>query len=184
MRNPGAILADPLGAWRLCEMTASMLDSLMGPYTLTERQLSDWGERIGRTVAAPVVIALRGELGAGKSVLARAIARGAGVAARMPSPTFNLMFRYPSTRGPDIVHLDLYRIERPEELRELGWTELPTGDEIVLIEWPEHAGNLLPSDRWDVNIHAPSSGLDVREVDARPAGTVPPLPSPFPRGWT
>lgn len=150
----------------------------MGPYTLTEPQLTSWGERIGRTVATPVVIALRGDLGAGKSVLARAIARGAGVASRMPSPTFNLVFRYASARGPDVVHFDLYRIERPDDLWELGWQELAAGDEIVLIEWPERASELLPDERWDINLRAPTAGSTVRYVSARPIGAVPQLPAP------
>lgn len=150
----------------------------MGPYTLTEPQLLAWGERIGRTVATPVVIAVRGELGAGKSVLARAIARGAGVTGRMPSPTFNLVFRYASARGPDVVHFDLYRIDRAHDLWELGWQELAAGDEIVVIEWPERAGDLLPGERWDVHLRAPSADAAVREVMARPVGEVPPLPAP------
>lgn len=150
----------------------------MGPYVLSEPQLVAWGERIGRNVATPVVIALSGELGAGKSVLARAIARGAGVTGRMPSPTFNLVFRYASARGPDIVHYDLYRIGRAHDLWELGWQELAAGDEIVLIEWPERAGALLPGERWDVHLRAPSADADVREVTARRVGDVPPLPAP------
>lgn len=150
----------------------------MGPYTLTEPELVNWGERIGRTVATPVVIALRGDLGAGKSVLARAIARGAGVTSRMPSPTFNLVFRYASRRGPDVIHLDLYRIDRPDDVWELGWRELGTGDEIVLIEWPERAGDVLPGERWDIQLRAPSVGAAVREVRARPVGAVPSLPPP------
>lgn len=156
----------------------SVLDNLVGPYTLTEPELVSWGERIGRSVATPIVIALSGELGTGKSVLARAIARGAGVAGRMPSPTFNLVFRYASARGPDVVHFDLYRIERPDDLWELGWQELATGDEIVLIEWPERASDLLPDERWDIALRAPAAGSAIRHVSARPVGSVPPLPTP------
>ncbi|HET9441387.1 MAG TPA: tRNA (adenosine(37)-N6)-threonylcarbamoyltransferase complex ATPase subunit type 1 TsaE, partial [Longimicrobiales bacterium] len=98
----------------------------------------------------PVVLALRGELGAGKSVLARAVARGAGVSGAMPSPTFNLLFRYETPRGITVSHLDLYRLEDPEEVWELGWRELGESSEIVLIEWPERAEQLLPPVRWDI----------------------------------
>src|SRR5919108_3741991 len=66
---------------------------------LTQSQLERWGERVGADVQVPAFFALRGELGAGKSVLARAIARGAGVTNLMPSPTFNLLFRYRAARG-------------------------------------------------------------------------------------
>jgi hypothetical protein len=82
-----------------------------------------WGERIGRETTAPVVLALRGQLGAGKSVLARAVARGAGVDGFLPSPTFNLLFRYQGTTSA-VVHMDLYRIHDPDELKELAWDEL------------------------------------------------------------
>ena len=85
----------------------------IGPVELTEAELEAWGERIGASVAVPVVFALRGELGAGKSVLARAIARGAGVSGPMPSPTFNLVYRYHGARGVDVWHLDLYRLGDP-----------------------------------------------------------------------
>src|SRR3954466_15417165 len=104
---------------------------------------------MGRQARAPVTLALRGHLGAGKSVLARAIARGAGVEGFLPSPTFNLLFRYRGASAT-VDHKGLYRIQGPEEVKELGWEELGADDEIVLIEWPERAGGLLPDDRWDV----------------------------------
>jgi tRNA threonylcarbamoyladenosine biosynthesis protein TsaE len=116
-------------------------------------------------VRTPVVIALRGELGAGKSVLARAVARGAGVRTAMPSPTFNLLFRYETPRGITISHLDLYRLEDPEEVWELGWRELGEGNEIVLIEWPERAEELLPAVRWDITLE-PGSSESTRVVTA------------------
>ncbi|HEX6063339.1 MAG TPA: tRNA (adenosine(37)-N6)-threonylcarbamoyltransferase complex ATPase subunit type 1 TsaE, partial [Longimicrobiales bacterium] len=106
-----------------------------------------WGHAIGESVRTPVVLALRGDLGAGKSVLARAVAGGAGVRASMPSPTFNLLFRYEAPRGITISHLDLYRLEDENEVWELGWRELGDGNEIVLIEWPERAEGLLPGRR-------------------------------------
>ncbi len=125
----------------------------------------------------PTILALRGELGAGKSVFARALARGAGVTASMPSPTFNLLFRYETARGVVISHLDLYRLEEPQEVWELGWRELGDGNEIVLIEWPERAENLLPPRRWDIYIE-PGSDVDTRIIKAVPANDPPPLPPP------
>lgn len=143
---------------------------------LTERELVEWGGRIGREVHTPVFIGLRGPLGAGKSVLARAVARGAGVQSAIPSPTFNLLFRYPAREGLEVAHLDLYRIRDPEELRELGWEELGRGSEIVLVEWPERAGDRLPVDRWDVHLAPPEPGSHLRVVDIRRTGAPPPLP--------
>lgn len=153
----------------------------MAPYaaTLTESELVGWGERIGGAAGSAIFLALRGDLGAGKSVLARAIARGAGVEGPMPSPTFNLLFRYASARGRDVVHMDLYRLDDPEEVWELGWRELGTEDEIVLVEWPERAEALLPGDRWDVHLRAPAPGSPLREVHITAVGAPPPLPSPI-----
>jgi tRNA threonylcarbamoyladenosine biosynthesis protein TsaE len=117
---------------------------------LDEPSMIRWGEAIGRSAVAPLVLTLSGDLGAGKTTLARAIGRGAGVRGAMPSPTYNLLFRYPTDRGFNLVHIDLYRLDREDDVWELGWSELPAEDEIVLIEWPARAQGLLPSPRWDV----------------------------------
>jgi tRNA threonylcarbamoyladenosine biosynthesis protein TsaE len=144
--------------------------------TLTEAQLVAWGERLGATAATPLFVALRGDLGAGKSVLARAIARGAGVEASMPSPTFNLVFRYPGSGGREVVHMDLYRIDKPADVWALGWGELGAENEMALVEWPERAGPLLPPDRWEITLDTVSPAL--RRVNAQPVGTAPDLPAP------
>jgi tRNA threonylcarbamoyl adenosine modification protein YjeE len=139
----------------------------------TESQLVAWGEDVGASVQTPVFFALRGDLGAGKSVLARAIAHGAGVAAGMPSPTFNLVFRYDTPDG-SVVHMDLYRLRDAAEVWELGWRELGTPGEIALVEWPERAEALLPADRWDVELHVVESTL--RRLTVQPRGAPPALP--------
>jgi tRNA threonylcarbamoyladenosine biosynthesis protein TsaE len=136
---------------------------------LTEAELVAWGERIGEGADPPLFLALRGDLGAGKSTLARAIARGAGVEGPVPSPTFNLLFRYETPRGVALAHLDLYRLEDPVEVWELGWGELPEAREIVVVEWPERAETLLPEPRWEVEI-AETGNDAVRRVTARPVG--------------
>ncbi len=123
---------------------------------LDERELVRWGERIGASVRTPCFIGLAGALGAGKSVLARAIGAGAGVRSEMPSPTFNLLFRYDGEGGRRVVHLDLYRLSSPDEVWELGWSELGAEDEIVLVEWPERAGDLLHEDRWVIELSVPA----------------------------
>jgi tRNA threonylcarbamoyladenosine biosynthesis protein TsaE len=143
---------------------------------LTEEALMEWGRRIGAEARTPLVIALRGDLGAGKSTLARAVAHGAGVAGDVPSPTFNLVFRYDTPRGIQLQHLDLYRLEDPDEVWELGWSELGAPDELVLIEWPERAESLLPAVRWEVRI-GDEGDPHTRRVTARPVGDPPPLPA-------
>lgn len=146
---------------------------------LTEPDLVAWGERIGREAELPLVITLTGDLGAGKSTLARAVARGAGVDGGVPSPTFNLLFAYEASRAR-VLHLDLYRLERPEEVWELGWEELGEGAEIVLIEWPDRAAELLPPRRWELRLEE-ADDLDRRIVVATPVGGPPPLPA-LPQG--
>jgi len=144
---------------------------------LDEAALAEWGRQIGRTVHAPVFIGLSGPLGAGKSVLARAIGAGAGVVESMPSPTFTLLQRYRAGSGRHVAHLDLYRIDAPDELWELGWGQLPDADEIALVEWPERAGALLPADRWMVELSVPSGQPLLRDVAVERFGAPPDLPA-------
>jgi len=144
---------------------------------LDEAGLVRWGERIGRTVEAPVFFALRGELGAGKSVLARAIARGAGVIGPMPSPTFNLVYRYHAKGGVTLAHIDLFRLNTIDEVWELGWSELGAGPEIVAVEWPERAEPLLPPDRWEIRLDF-TVRPDMRDITFRRVGSPPDIPGP------
>jgi tRNA threonylcarbamoyladenosine biosynthesis protein TsaE len=113
-------------------------------------------------------------------VLARAIARGAGVLGSVPSPTFNLLFRYPASRGREVVHLDLYRLSRPEEVTELGWDALGAEHELVLVEWPERAETLLPPDRWDVTLERIAGEPHLRELEVRVVGNPTAIPDPAP----
>ena len=113
---------------------------------LSQAELIAWGRRLAaRLPDGPVWIGLRGPLGAGKSVLARAIARGLGVEAEMPSPTYNLLFVYEGHEGRSVAHLDLYRLRSEEELVELGWEDLGGGDQVVLVEWPDRAERTWPA---------------------------------------
>jgi tRNA threonylcarbamoyl adenosine modification protein YjeE len=144
---------------------------------LTEAALQAWGEAVGRGLRPPLVIALRGDLGAGKTTLARSIARGAGVEGPIPSPTYNLLLRYRSPRGLDIAHLDLYRLESEGEVWALGWSELPAENEVALIEWPERAESLLPVPRWEVLLEE-GDDVELREVTVRAVGDPPPIALP------
>ncbi len=108
------------------------------------------------------VVALRGDLGAGKSTLARAIIRVLldDEAAEVPSPTFSLVQTYAAPRFP-VSHFDLYRLGSAEEVRELGFDEL-TATGAALIEWPERAEELLPADRIEISLQE-DPGLDPSE---------------------
>jgi tRNA threonylcarbamoyladenosine biosynthesis protein TsaE len=103
---------------------------------------------LGATLAARLhpgdIVGLQGELGSGKTTLARAILRAAAGDPDLivPSPTFTLVEVYETPRGT-FWHFDLYRLETPEQVFELGWEEALT-EGIVLIEWPQRLGDLLP----------------------------------------
>lgn len=102
------------------------------------------------------VVALRGELGAGKTQFVKGICEGLGFGLTVASPTFVLLHRYVTSDGAGreliIHHLDLYRIESSAEVLDLGYEELFFGDGICLVEWADRLGELLPEDRIDVKI--------------------------------
>jgi len=100
-----------------------------------EAATAELGARIGAALARRDVVALSGELGAGKTALARAILRGRGVEGPVPSPTFTLVQAY-ETPHLTVHHFDLYRVEDESELRELGLEDAHE-DGALLIEWPE-----------------------------------------------
>jgi tRNA threonylcarbamoyladenosine biosynthesis protein TsaE len=96
-----------------------------------------WGERWALTARAGQVLALEGELGAGKTHLVKGIARGLGIQQRVQSPTFGLVLSYATGRVP-LHHLDLYRLRTQEEAVAAGLDEfLFATNAIVVVEWPE-----------------------------------------------
>lgn len=110
---------------------------------LDEAQLMGLAARLAPAVRGGGTLYLRGELGAGKTTLARALLRALGVGERIKSPTYSLIESY---RVDDlgIHHLDLYRIADPGELEWLGVSELADGASLLLIEWPERGAGALP----------------------------------------
>ncbi len=121
------------------------------------------GVALGGVLRAGDVVALWGELGAGKTLFTRGIARGLGVPERIPvtSPTFTLINEYDGRLH--LYHLDLYRVSHPDELETLPWKEALFSDAVAVIEWPERLGDLLPESRWDVRITV--TGDEQREVE-------------------
>jgi tRNA threonylcarbamoyladenosine biosynthesis protein TsaE len=127
-----------------------------GKVAVTEPELRSWGERLGRAVTPPLAIAISGELGAGKTTLAQAICRGAGVRELVTSPTFALVQRYEGARFP-VYHIDLYRLESSRDLVNLGWDDVLRDEALVIIEWPERAEGQLPDTSLQLEIeHHPT----------------------------
>ena len=98
-------------------------------------------------------IQLHGELGAGKTTLARGFLQALGYAGVVRSPTYTLLESY-ALGAVTVVHTDLYRLQDPEELEALGLRDLAVADHIWLIEWPERAGSWLPAADIDIALVA------------------------------
>ena len=125
-------------------------------------------DRLGRALAEAMpphaVVHLRGDLGAGKSTLARALLRALGVQGAIRSPTYTLVERYPLASGGEAWHLDLYRIADASELEFLG---LDSSEAVLwLVEWPERGRGGLPSEDLLITLEVEGSG---RRVDLAPA---------------
>ncbi len=130
-----------------------MADSFAAPSACTLSSLADFqafAATFARTLEAGDVVALSGELGAGKTTFVRAAVSERHALDQTTSPTFAFWHRYPGE--PPIDHLDLYRIDDPREMNELGLDEVFDGSSIVFIEWWTHAPGLLPADHYEVTI--------------------------------
>lgn len=105
-----------------------------------------FGRRLGARLRAGDVVALTGPLGSGKTVLARGLAQGAGARGYIASPSFVVVREYDAPVR--VYHADLYRLERPDEIRDLGLDDLMDGSGIVIIEWADRARALLAEAMW------------------------------------
>jgi tRNA threonylcarbamoyladenosine biosynthesis protein TsaE len=122
----------------------------------------------------PIVVALVGPLGAGKTVWVKGLAEGLGVDPKLvASPTFVIASEYPR-RGRGIrrlAHVDLYRLESEAELEAAGFLDLLAPGTVVAVEWADHFPAALPADRIEVRIERPrADGPDVRDVELRAGG--------------
>ena len=116
----------------------------------TLEAFESFAQRFAQTLNVGDVVALSGELGAGKTTFVRAAVRARHGEDQTTSPTFTFWHRYHG--DPPIDHLDLYRIEDPRELTELGLEDAFSGDSLVFVEWWSHAPSLLPAKRYEVTI--------------------------------
>ena len=125
----------------------------------SEQETADLAAKLAKISKIGDIWALKGTLGVGKSVFARAFIQALTDAKEVPSPTFTLVQMY-STPAFDIFHYDLYRLKSPIEMFELG-VEEAFYRAINLVEWPEKMGNLAPRDMWFVNFEVED---DVRVI--------------------
>jgi len=115
----------------------------------------DFGFRLGGKLRGGDVLCLFGELGAGKTALAQGIGQALGVQDYISSPTFTLIHESPARVDGEestLVHVDLYRLQQPEEAEIIGLADIMQRNTICLIEWPEIATDLLPEDRLEIRI--------------------------------
>ncbi len=111
----------------------------------SEEETRAFAERLGRSARPGAVFAVTGGLGAGKTIMAKGIAKGMGIDEEITSPTFTLLEIYEG--DPPLYHFDLYRIERSEELDSLFFEEYWEGEGVSVIEWADRASGRLPRDR-------------------------------------
>jgi tRNA threonylcarbamoyladenosine biosynthesis protein TsaE len=124
------------------------------------RKTVELGIRIGRRLTEGMVVSLVGALGKGKTTLAKGIALGLGIQEEVTSPSFTIMSAY---EGPiTLYHIDLYRIDDPDELEYLGFDELFTEGGVCVIEWGEKAKGITPEGVITVEFRLLSGGL--REI--------------------
>jgi len=135
----------------------------------TDGETRALGRYLGGLLRAGDWVALRGDLGAGKTTLVAGIVEGLHPGMRGRSPTYVMVEVY--GEGPRIVHADLYRLASPAEYETLALDDLAAGDALVLVEWADRAEDRLPDDRLDVELRylARDAG-EGREIRLRPRG--------------
>ena len=121
------------------------------------------GERLGATLGPGAVVALTGELGAGKTSFVQGLVRGLGASVRATSPTFVLVNEY-AGRVP-IHHVDAYRTESMTELMDLGLLEMIGGDGVTIVEWADRLTPLMPPDA--IHVHITGVGDELRTITIR-----------------
>lgn len=126
-------------------------------FTRSEEETVELGRRIARELPQRAVVLLIGNLGAGKTTLAKGIVSGLGAAEPedVSSPTFTLIHEYGEGR---VLHIDLYRLDRPEEVATLGLDEIFEREAVVLIEWGERFLELMPQERIEIRLEATADG--------------------------
>jgi tRNA threonylcarbamoyladenosine biosynthesis protein TsaE len=133
--------------------------------TASEDDTIALGREIAAGLPARAAVLLIGNLGAGKTTLAKGIVEGLGAGAPddVSSPTFTLIHEYTGSRR--VYHIDLYRLDTPEEVASLGLDDVFDQEAVVLVEWGERFPELMPPDRIEIRLRAPDPLSDEREIE-------------------
>jgi len=108
--------------------------------------MKNFGKELGSHLKSGDVLALVGDLGAGKTHITQGIAEHFGYSDEVTSPTFALVNEYETAAEmPDLIHFDLYRLEKPEDLLEIGWEDYLERDAVLVVEWADRFPELMPS---------------------------------------
>lgn len=134
-------------------------------HTYSETETEQIGASLAAKLHAGDVIAMAGDLGAGKTVFIRGLARGLGVRQRVTSPTYTIVNEYEGTLP--LFHFDMYRLGGPEELYDIGWDDYLRRGGVCAVEWSERAEGLLPEDVIRVRIHTEGESARVIEITGR-----------------
>ena len=118
-----------------------------------------WGSRLAALLKPGDVLALAGDLGAGKTAFTQGLARGLGITEPVTSPTFTLINQYRTAEGISLQHVDSYRLANaPLEMWDVGLADLFAGDDIVVIEWADRIPGLLPAEHLEIQFAYLSEG--------------------------
>ena len=132
--------------------------------TNSSEETRAYAAAMARSARPGDIICLDGDLGAGKTVFAQGFAEGLGITRPITSPTFTIMNIYEEGRLP-LYHFDVYRIEEPEEMQEIGAEEYFDGDGVCLVEWASNIADEIPPEAIHVTIKKDmTKGEDYREI--------------------
>ena len=138
--------------------------------TRNVKETLELGIKIGQEAKPGLVIALEGDLGVGKTVLAQGVAKGLGVEEMVCSPTFTIVQVYEEGRYP-FYHFDVYRLEDPDEMYEVGVEDYFYGEGVCMVEWAEMIKEILPSSYLKIEISKdPQQGVDYRKITLTQVG--------------
>ena len=128
----------------------------------SERETEAVGESLGRTLRPGAVVAYTGDLGAGKTVFTRGLARGLGCTGRVTSPTFTLVNEYEG--AIPLFHFDMYRLGGADELFDIGWEDYLGRGGVCAVEWSERVAEALPPDTVRVSLRRCPDREDWRTI--------------------